>query len=329
MFYRFLFRVFFVRLDPEIAHELVAWAMKLASSLGLLRAKRVAKTQTIMGIDFENALGMAAGFDKNGTLIRPLHALGFGHVEIGTVTPVAQGGNPQPRLFRLPKNKSLINRMGFNNDGAEVVARRVKTLRMKHKNLPVIGINIGKNKSTSELDAASDYQMAAKLLAPVADYLVINVSSPNTQGLRDLQRVSALRPILEAVQSESGDKPVLLKIAPDLANDEILEILQLAIELSLAGLVLSNTTISREGLISEANVEQTGGLSGPPLASKALKTLKLVRELSPASMVLISVGGLTDRADFTGRISSGANLVQGYTGFVYAGPLWARRLTRS
>jgi len=329
LIYRFLFKVFFVRLDPEFAHELVAGAMKIAAALGILRAKKAAKTSTVMGLEFENSIGMAAGFDKNGTLIRPLHALGFGHVEIGTVTPVGQQGNPKPRLFRLPKNLSLINRMGFNNDGAEAVASRVGELRAKHKNLPIIGINIGKNKTTSEQDAASDYQTATRLLAPVADYLVINVSSPNTQGLRDLQRVAALRPILEAVQTESGEKPVLLKIAPDLATEEVVEILQLAVELKLAGLVLSNTTISREGLVDEANIDQTGGLSGPPLAARALDTLVMARKVVPESMVLISVGGLTDTADFNQRISLGADLVQGYTGFVYAGPLWARRLTRS
>ncbi len=329
LIYRFLFRVFFVRLDPEFAHELVAGAMKVASALGLLRAKKTANSETVMGLEFENTIGMAAGFDKNGTLIRPLHALGFGHVEIGTVTPVGQPGNLKPRLFRLPRNSSLINRMGFNNDGAEAVAARVAELRAKYKTLPVIGINIGKNKTTSEQNAVNDYRTATRVLAPVADYLVINVSSPNTQGLRDLQRVAALRPILEAVQSESSEKPVLLKIAPDLATDEIVEILQLAVELELAGLVLSNTTISRDGLLDEANLHEIGGLSGPPLTTRALDTLVMARKIVPASMVLISVGGLTDKADFDNRISLGADLVQGYTGFVYAGPLWAKRLTKT
>jgi len=328
LLYRFLFRVVFVRLNPEVAHELVAGAMKFLSAVGFLRAKKSETTKTVMGLEFANLLGMAAGFDKNGTLIRPLHALGFGHVEIGTVTPVSQPGNPKPRLFRLPKNKSLINRMGFNNDGAAAVAARVSSLRLKNQNLPIIGVNIGKNKNTSEENAAADYLEATRLLAPVADYLVINVSSPNTQGLRDLQRVSALRPVLEAVLTAAGKKPVLLKIAPDLEVEEILEILHLASSLELAGLVISNTTVSREGLVSEADTGEQGGLSGPPLAKRALETLILARATVPASMVLVSVGGLSDAADFRNRLALGADLVQGYTGFVYAGPLWARRLTK-
>ena len=189
-------------------------------------------------------------------------------------------------------------------------------------------MNIGKNKNTSEENAAADYLEATRLLAPVADYLVINVSSPNTQGLRDLQRVSALRPVLEAVLTAAGKKPVLLKIAPDLEVEEILEILHLASSLELAGLVISNTTVSREGLVSEADTGEQGGLSGPPLAKRALETLILARATVPASMVLVSVGGLSDAADFRNRLALGADLVQGYTGFVYAGPLWARRLTK-
>ena len=280
-----------------------------------------------MGLNFENLLGMAAGFDKNGQLIRELHALGFGHVEIGTVTPRAQPGNPKPRLFRLPKNRALINRMGFNNEGADVVADRIRTLRNSGVPLPVIGINIGKNRDTSAQDAASDYELAATKLAPLADYLVINVSSPNTAGLRDLQQVDALRPILTAVLKVSGSTPVLLKIAPDLATSDIEAVTALVNELNLAGMVATNTTISRSNLIAEANTGELGGLSGPMLQERALEVLELIRAGLDTDKTVISVGGVFTRSDLQQRIDLGADLVQGYTGFVYGGPAWAKALT--
>jgi len=281
-----------------------------------------------MGLNFENLLGMAAGFDKNGQLIRELHALGFGHVEIGTVTPRAQPGNPKPRLFRLPKNRALINRMGFNNEGADVVAERIRTLRNSGFPLPVIGINIGKNKDTSAQDAASDYELAATKLAPLADYLVINVSSPNTAGLRDLQQVDALRPILTAVLKVSGSTPVLLKIAPDLGTSDIEAVTALVNELNLAGMVATNTTISRANLIAESNTGELGGLSGPMLQERALEVLDLIRAGLAKDKTVISVGGVFTRSDLQQRIDRGADLVQGYTGFVYGGPAWAKSLTR-
>ena len=327
MLYRFFFKLFFTKLDPEFAHELVVTALRVASAVGLIRAGKPRDSFSIMGLEFENRLGMAAGFDKNGILIKPLHALGFGHVEIGTVTPLPQSGNPKPRLFRLPKNQSLINRMGFNNEGAVEVAARLARLRKTNKRLPVIGVNIGKNKVTSQENAADDYGFAAKTLAPVADYLVVNVSSPNTAGLRDLQRVSELRPILSIVLAEAGNVPVLLKIAPDLVDDDIEEIVSLVVEMKLAGIVATNTTISRDNLITEKNSSETGGLSGPVLAKRSTEVLALLGNLLPSQMLVISVGGVFSKADYAERISLGADLVQGYTGFVYAGPLWARRLT--
>ena len=328
MFYRFIFRAFFQKLDPEFAHELVVAGLKAARILGLLRAPKPKHSCPVMGLNFENLLGMAAGFDKNGQLIRELHALGFGHVEIGTVTPRAQPGNPKPRLFRLLKNRALINRMGFNNEGADVVAERIRTLRNSGVPLPVIGINIGKNKDTSAQDAASDYEMAANKLAPLADYLVINVSSPNTAGLRDLQQVDALRPILTAVLKVSGSTPVLLKIAPDLANSDIEAVTALVNELNLAGMVATNTTISRSNLIAEANTAELGGLSGPMLQERALEVLDLIRAGLAKDKTVISVGGVFTRSDLQQRIDRGADLVQGYTGFVYGGPAWAKSLTR-
>ena len=327
MLYRFFFKAFFTRLDPEFAHELVVTGLRLLSGLGLIRAGKARDDVSRLGLHFENRLGMAAGFDKNGILIKALHALGFGHVEIGTVTPLPQPGNPKPRLFRLPKNQSLINRMGFNNEGAEAVAARIAKLRKDNQRLPIIGINIGKNKSTSQELAHRDYGVATKTLAPVADYLVVNVSSPNTAGLRDLQQVAELRPILRAVLAAAGNVPVLLKIAPDLIDADIEAIASLVVEMNLAGMVATNTTISRENLIAESNTAEPGGLSGPILAERSTEVLKLIRKLLPATMTVISVGGVLTKDDYSERLSLGADLVQGYTGFVYAGPLWAKRLT--
>lgn len=326
MIYRVVFNLFFKRLDPEFAHELVVFGLRLLSAFGVLRARPRPKPIKLMGIDFENKFGMAAGFDKNAKLIKPLHALGFGHVEIGTVTPKPQPGNDRPRLFRLPRNQALINRMGFNNDGAEVVASRLKTLRQSNHILPVIGVNIGKNKTTPAENAAADYQTAAKLLAPYADYLVVNVSSPNTPGLRDLQQVSSLKPILETVHQASKGKPVLVKIAPDLADQDVVEVCNLVSELGLTGVVATNTTISREGITQEPDAQETGGLSGPVLKSRAIEVLRLVRKSLPADKIVIGVGGVSTKQDYLERLEAGADLVQAYTGFVYGGPLWPRRI---
>ena len=233
MLYRLIFNLVFKRMHPEFAHEFVVFGLKLLSVFGLLRPRKSSSTVEVMGLDFENRFGMAAGFDKNAELIRPLHALGFSHVEIGTVTRRAQPGNPKPRMFRLPEANSLINRMGFNNEGADEVAERIRKLRSSSKHLPIIGINIGKNKDTPAEAAASDYGYCTALLAPLADYLVVNVSSPNTPGLRDLQQVQSLRPILQAVKTASSQKPVLVKIAPDLSDDDVLSVCDLVRELQL------------------------------------------------------------------------------------------------
>jgi dihydroorotate dehydrogenase len=217
--------------------------------------------------------------------------------------------------------------MGFNNEGAVAVAARIAKLRKSNQRLPIIGINIGKNKTTSQELAAEDYGLAAKTLAPVADYLVVNVSSPNTAGLRDLQQVAELRPILVAVLAEAENVPVLLKIAPDLIDSDIEAIASLVVELKMAGMVATNTTISRKNLITESNEAEPGGLSGPILAERSTEVLMLLGKLLPSSMTVISVGGVMTKSDYAGRISMGADLVQGYTGFVYAGPFWAKRLT--
>lgn len=326
MLYRVIFNLFFKRLDPEFAHELVVFGLRALAALGLLRARKAKPVFELMGLKLENRFGMAAGFDKNAKLIKPLHALGFGHVEIGTVTPKPQPGNEKPRLFRLPKNHALINRMGFNNDGVSAVADRLKVLRSSSAPLPVIGVNIGKNKLTSAEDAASDYDITSKALAPYADYLVVNVSSPNTPGLRDLQQIESLRPILAAVLRNSLGKPVLVKIAPDLAEQDIVDVCSLVKELGLAGVVATNTTISRVGLQPEPHTDEIGGLSGPILKDRSTQVLTLVRrELGPQKLV-IGVGGVSSKADFEEKLEAGADLVQAYTGFVYGGPLWPRRI---
>ena len=285
-----------------------------------------------MGLSFEGPFGLAAGFDKNAIAIRALGEIGFSHVEIGTVTAIPQSGNDAPRLFRLKKDRALINRMGFNNDGAEVIAQRLEKLRSSNQKLPVIGINIGKSRVVDVKDAVADYEKSAGLLAQYADYIAVNVSSPNTPGLRSLQEVASLRPILEAVIAKSLGKPVLVKIAPDLADEDIVEVAKLAKELNLAGVIGTNTTISRENLATsseEIAAMGNGGLSGPPLNNRSLEVLKVLRKNLKPEQVVISVGGVETHEQLLERLNAGATLVQGYTGFIYLGPLWARAVNKN
>jgi dihydroorotate dehydrogenase len=334
--YQLLFKLIFTRFDPEWIHHAVVRAIRIGSLVGFTKIAAVKPEQTIkvtaFGIDFNGPFGLAAGFDKNAIAIRPLGDLGFSHIEIGTVTAIAQPGNDKPRLFRLPADRALINRMGFNNQGAEVVATRLGELRAKYgQKLPVIGVNIGKSKITQVADAAGDYRKSARLLAPFADYLAVNVSSPNTPGLRSLQEVSALRPILAAVMEESLGLPVLVKIAPDLADADIIAVADLALELGLAGVISNNTTISRDGLATDsAKVAAmgAGGLSGAPLKVRSLQVLDLLRSHLGDRLAIISVGGIETVAEARERLAHGATLVQGYTGFIYQGPFWARRINR-
>lgn len=311
-------------------------AIRVAGAIGLTK---LAKTRSngrlavqALGLHFESPFGIAAGFDKNAIAVKTLGELGFSHVEIGTVTALAQPGNEKPRLFRLIKDEALINRMGFNNDGAVAVASRLSKLRSRHaSHLPVIGVNIGKSRVVDVENAVEDYRSSAKLLAPVADYLAVNVSSPNTPGLRSLQSVEALRPILEAVQAESLGKPILVKIAPDLADEDVVEVANLTLELGLAGVIATNTTISREGLktnAGEVSALGAGGLSGPPLKARSIEVLKLLKIALADRAVIISVGGVSNSKDVADRLNAGATLVQGYTGFIYQGPLWARKINR-
>ena len=308
--------------------------IKVLGATGLASISQIGTRQrsvNVFGLTFAGPFGMAAGFDKNAEVVRELGQLGFSHVEIGTVTRFAQEGNSKPRLFRLKKDRSLINRMGFNNDGADEIAKRLKSLRDSAVKLPVIGVNIGKSKVTELEEAVSDYQYSAMVLAPYADYIAVNVSSPNTPGLRSLQAIDQLEPILNAVQVESAGKPVLVKIAPDLTNEGVVAVAALATKLSLAGVIATNTTISRSDLkTASVQVEAmgSGGLSGPVLRTRSIEVLKLLRENLPSSIAIISVGGVFRASDVTERINLGASLVQGYTGFVYEGPLWARKINR-
>ena len=284
-----------------------------------------------MGLDFKGPFGMAAGFDKNAEMVKELGQLGFSHVEIGTVTRHAQEGNPKPRLFRLKKDLSLINRMGFNNDGADAVARRLEKLRSSSRNLPVIGVNIGKSKITELEDAVSDYEYSAEKLAPFADYIAVNVSSPNTPGLRSLQAIDQLEPILKGVIAKAAGKPVLVKIAPDLADEDVLGVAALATKLGLSGVIATNTTVSRSSLKTDSQsvaAMGAGGLSGPVLKDRSIEVLKLLRANLPSEIAIISVGGVFSSSDVSQRLELGASLVQGYTGFVYEGPLWARKINR-
>lgn len=334
MIYPTLFRLFLSRLDPETAHHLGMFAIRAASALRLTRLlPKINSTKVeAMGLSFAGPFGLAAGFDKNAIAIRALGEIGFSHVEIGTVTAIPQSGNDAPRLFRLKKDRALINRMGFNNDGAEVIAKRLEKLRSSNQKLPVIGINIGKSRVVDVKDAVADYEKSAGLLAPFADYIAVNVSSPNTPGLRSLQEVASLRPILQAVISKSLGKPVLVKIAPDLADEDIVEVAKLAKELNLAGVIGTNTTISRENLetpATEVSAMGAGGLSGPPLNDRSLEVLKVLRKNLRPEQVVISVGGVETHAQLVERLNAGANLVQGYTGFIYLGPLWARAVNKN
>ncbi|WP_342319750.1 quinone-dependent dihydroorotate dehydrogenase [Corynebacterium mayonis] len=320
-------------LPPERIHGIIAAGLRVLHTtrpIARVMEKCVAVNdpvlaQDLFGVRFPAPLGLAAGFDKNANAVDAWAALGFGYAELGTVTPRPQPGNPAPRLFRLPADKAILNRMGFNNDGALAVAGNLRSRRSSN----VIGINIGKNKTAA--DAVADYRAGATLLGPLADYLVVNVSSPNTPGLRDLQAVEELRPIL-AVVKESTTTPVLVKIAPDLSDEDIDAVADLAVELKLDGIVATNTTISREGLSTDsAEVEKmgAGGISGAPLAQRSLEVLRRLNRRVGDNLVLISVGGITTPEQAWERITAGASLLQGYTPFIYGGPGWIRSIHKA
>ncbi|MBU3751559.1 MAG: quinone-dependent dihydroorotate dehydrogenase [Mycobacterium sp.] len=327
--YDALRRVMF-QAPPERIHTMVFAALRGATATGAARRGLRAMlapsdpilSSTVFGVRFPAPLGLAAGFDKDGLGLQTWGALGFGYAEIGTVTAQPQPGNPEPRLFRLPADRGLLNRMGFNNAGAGRLAMR---LAAHHAEVP-IGVNIGKSKTTPPERAAEDYAASARLLGPLADYLVVNVSSPNTPGLRDLQAVESLRPILAAVLAQTT-APVLVKIAPDLSDADVDAVADLAVELGLAGIVATNTTVSRAGLLTPHVADLgPGGVSGPPVAHRALEILRRLYARVGDRQVLIGVGGIETADDAWERITAGASLLQGYTGFVYGGGLWAKHI---
>ena len=334
--YRLFFHCFLRWLPTEWVHHVALAGLRAFMGLFGGVARRLLRTRDprlateAFGLHFAHPIGLAAGFDKNATAYEALAALGFGFVEVGTVTGQAQPGNPKPRLFRLSADRALINRMGFNNLGASVVATHLTGAR----SVP-IGVNIGKTKVVSEEQAAKDYVHSTRLLGPLADYLVVNVSSPNTPGLRNLQTVELLRPLLTAVKVELAGilprRPLLVKIAPDLNDADIDAIAELALELSLDGIIATNTTISRSGLRSSASKVEAcgaGGLSGAVLKTRSLEVLQRLYAKVGKRLTLVSVGGIETAEDAWARLAAGASLIQLYTGFVYGGPLVVWSLQR-
>ena len=334
--YDVLFEQALTRVDPERIHHAAFRAIRAAAPVTGRAVRLPSAPVRALGLTFPHPLGLAAGFDKNAVGIDGLAALGFGHVEIGTVTGEPQPGNPRPRLFRLTADRAIVNRMGFNNDGAEVVATRLAAWRAGG-GCTILGVNIGKSKVVPEHEAAGDYEKSAGLLAPYADYLVVNVSSPNTPGLRDLQAVEKLEPILAAVRRRADEVrpdhrvPLLVKIAPDLGDDDVAAVADLAKASGLDGIIATNTTISRDGLATPApSVEGigAGGLSGRPLTRRSEDVVRMLRQRVGPDLTLVGVGGITTVDDARRRLAAGADLLQGYTAFVYEGPLWPRRIVR-
>jgi len=331
--------------DPEKVHYFVTRNLKrfnkfpggaqLSRAIWNLEDTRLERE--VFGLKFKNPVGLAAGFDKNGEMISELADMGFGFVEVGTVTPLPQEGNSKPRMFRLPPDGALINRMGFNNHGVDVVAQRIAAYRQNRSAAQqgvMIGGNIGKNKVTPNEEATSDYVKCFDRLFDVVDYFVVNVSSPNTPGLRALQEKEPLMDLLCTLQQRNNkdgiSRPILLKIAPDLTNEQLDDIVEIVQTTGIAGLIATNTTISREGLITEGAVKaETGGLSGKPLTQRSTDVIKYIHERSNGSFPIIGVGGIHSAADAMDKINAGASLVQLYTGFIYEGPGLIKKINKA
>jgi dihydroorotate dehydrogenase len=337
--YKLLIRPLLFLFDPESVHHFTFRFLKTASAVPGVGAlftfifssndQRLSKT--LFGITFPGPVGLAAGFDKDARLIGPLHSLGFGFIEIGTLTPRPQPGNPRPRLFRLPADKAIVNRMGFNNEGVLAAAERLK----KRKAGIIIGGNIGKNKATPNEQAIDDYRICFDALEPYVDYFVVNVSSPNTPGLRELQEKEPLEKLLAAIkalsQSKPKPKPVLLKIAPDLTQTQLDDIVSILGSTKTDGVIATNTTISREGLVaSKQSLEKigNGGVSGAPLASRSNEVIQYLRSKLGKDYPIIGVGGIMSPQDALDKLNAGADLVQVYTGFIYEGPGFVKRINR-
>lgn len=326
------------KFDPEDIHHVVTGGLRAANRIWGVKAMLKNTYQLedsrlerqAFGLKFKNPLGLAAGFDKNGSLVEELAELGFGFIEVGTVTPLPQQGNEKPRMFRLPADEALINRMGFNNQGVDVVADRLS--RIDRKGL-IIGGNIGKNKITLNEDALSDYIKCFDRLFDVVDYFVVNVSSPNTPGLRELQEKEPLKNILNALQQRNRkndiSRPILLKIAPDLTDSQLDDIIEIVRETKIAGVIATNTTISREGLRSDEQLKnESGGLSGKPLRARSTEVIRYLSEHSNKAFTIIGVGGIHSPEDAIEKIKAGASLVQIYTGFIYEGPALVKRILK-
>lgn len=332
--------------SPERVHYFSMNTLRLLCRIGLRRLIAALYTpphsgisKTVLGLKFKNPAGLGAGFDKNARYLNELEALGFGFVEIGTVTPLPQDGNEKPRLFRLPQDKALINRMGFNNDGVKKIAGRLSRWRqLQEKRNPthplIIGGNIGKNKITPNEDAWKDYEICFRELHPYVDYFVVNVSSPNTPGLRALQDKDSLRKILLHLMMINNGKaqarPVLLKIAPDLSQEQIDDVIDLAMEIKLDGLVVTNTTISREGLseASAAIAKEAGGLSGQPLRQRTTEIIQYISGRTGGAIPIIGSGGIFSGEDALAKLQAGASLIQVWTGFIYEGPSIVKRICK-
>jgi dihydroorotate dehydrogenase len=354
--YKFLRNILFF-FPPEWTHYFSMNCLRLLCNIPICRKLLSAYFKpkghfqfSIFNIQLSNRIGLGAGFDKNAKYLRELETLGFGFVEIGTVTPLPQDGNPKPRLFRLPKDKALINRMGFNNDGVKVIAERLKKWREKQLAVGsqqsklqtancklIIGGNIGKNKNTPNEDAWKDYEICFKELHPYVDYFVVNVSSPNTPGLRELQEKESLRKILTHLQSENSkfksQKPILLKIAPDLTYDQLDDVINLAMEIKLDGIVATNTTISRDGLSEKSKIKNqkiaNGGLSGLPLRQRSTEVISYIHKKTNGQIPIIASGGIFTSEDAKEKLEAGASLIQVWTGFIYEGPAIVKKICKN
>jgi dihydroorotate dehydrogenase len=330
--YKSILKPLFFTFSPEKAHylaiDLFKFGLAFPGGKGLMHKlydfQDKALEKNLFGLTFKNPVGLAAGFDKDGKFYRPMANLGFGFIEIGTVTPLPQPGNPQPRLFRLPKDQALINRMGFNNDGVDAMVSRLQKTKLKNT---ILGGNIGKNKITPNEKAVDDYLICFEKLFPYVDYFVVNVSSPNTPGLRELQDKKPLTHILSSLQEindkKNNRKPILLKIAPDLTNDQLDDIVAIVKGTGIDGLIATNTTIDRSALVTpQSQIEEigNGGLSGFPLKARSTEVIQYLHEKSNGKIPIIGVGGIHNREDALEKLKAGAALIQLYTGFIYEGP---------
>ena|SRR6056297_120785 len=339
--YKFLIRPILFLFDPEAVHHFSFWVIKLFSKLGfsglfrkIFDVKDSKLEREVFGVKFKNPVGLAAGFDKNAKLYNEFSDFGFGFVEIGTVTPKPQPGNPKKRLFRLREDKAIINRMGFNNKG---VFEAVEQLKKKHR--VIIGGNIGKNKATPNEAAIKDYLICFEALFEHVDYFVVNVSSPNTPGLRELQDKEPLTKLLKKLKSQNKklvknsnkkEKPILLKIAPDLTDDQLLDIIEIVAETKIDGVIATNTTIERKGLKSHLILsEEKGGLSGKPLSKRSTEVIRFLSDNSRKAFPIIGVGGIHSAEDALEKLEAGADLVQLYTGFIYEGPALIKKINKA